>query len=153
MARAYGARRRQWKDDEWGAEDWQLLQELPTTRGRRSRILLIWTRAIRTPRRRDHTLDARSGEGIGATAPAMVMRASGTAPCATWRGSYCATLQELDGRGWNVRRLIIGGGQYVEPPEDEEWDIHFLISRCGATNQCSANTAACQRRTPVEAEL
>ena len=56
-------------------------------------------------------------------------------------------MQELDGGVvGNVRRLIIGGfSQYVEPPEDEEWDIHFLISRCGVTNPVFCEYSVCQR--------
>ncbi len=130
--------RRYLKDDEWSAEDRQLLQELADDaraevqdtinmgaddRERHGAEIIPWTRA---QWRRDRRNCPRHGDAcLGNCTVRDVARVI-----------LCHTMQELDGGVvGNVRRLIIGGfSQYVEPPEDEEWDIHFLISRCGATN-------------------
>jgi len=130
--------RRYLKDDEWSAEDRQLLQEicddaraeiqgaidLPADDHERHGAQIIpWT-----PRqwRRDRRNCPHHGDAcLGNCTVRDVARAI-----------LSHTMQELDGGVvGNVRRLIIGGfSLYVEPPEDEEFDIHFLISRCGATN-------------------
>ena len=130
--------RRYLKDDEWSAEDRQLLQELADDARaevqdtinmdagdseRHGAEIIPWTRA---QWRRDRRNCPRHGDAcLGNCTVRDVARVI-----------LCHTMQELDGGVvGNVRRLIIGGfSQYVEPPEDEEWDIHFLISRCGATN-------------------
>ena len=148
--------RRYLKDDEWSAEDRQLLELADDARAevqdtinmdagdseRHGAEIIPWTRA---QWRRDRRNCPRHGDAcLGNCTVRDVARVI-----------LCHTMQELDGGVvGNVRRLIIGGfSQYVEPPEDEEWDIHFHLALARSI-RCSANTTCMPARTkPVEAEF